>query len=140
MEKYVLTLNREQAEVVSRACSLLSRLCIGQFRELRWEFINMNYNAGTGEDYFKNNWAKVDKLLDELRSLAFPGCIKNTNYDSVVGNVPMADNAYNVHQVLRYQMAYHDHPEGRDTVNFHKPIQLGPAEIPKCKVVQDDVD
>lgn len=136
MEKYVLTLNREQAEIVSHACDLLSRLHIGQFQELKWELLNMNYDAGVGAEFIANKWEKVMQALDELRVLAYPGYIKNPNYDSVIGNIPVADNGYNVHQVLRYKMAYHDHPEGGDTVDFHKPIQLGKAELPICEVIE----
>lgn len=136
MEKYVLTLNREQAKIVSHACDLLSRLHIGQYRELFWEFLSICTSAQSDVNTVINNKEKIEGMLDELRSIAFPSRINNPNYDSVIANVPVADNGYNIHQVIRYTMAYHDHPEGGDTVNFHKPIQLGKAGLPKCEVVE----
>lgn len=136
MEQYVLTLNREQAEVVSRACDLLSRLHIGQYRELFWEFLSICANAQFDVDKIISNKEKIEFMLDELRSIAFPDRIGNPHFDSVIANVPIADNGYNIHQVLRYAMAYYDQPEGGDTVDFHTPIQLGAAELPECKVTQ----
>ena len=128
MEKYILTLDREQAKVVSRACDLLSRLHVGQIEELRWEFIRIAQNAGYGSKFVVNNLTDVDILLRDLKNLV---CRFG---EQAVGDVPVADNAYNVHQALRYAMAHHDCPNGGDTVDFHKSIPLGKAEIPICEI------
>lgn len=129
--KYVLTLNEEQARLVSHACDFLSRIHIGQLRELRWEFMDMHIENGTQGKYIEMR-DEVDRKIDELSDLAYPngrcGKVK------AIHDSQTADILYNVHQVLRHNIAYQNNPEGGIGVDFHEPIRLGSAPLPECFV------
>lgn len=134
--KYVLTLDEEQARLVSHACDFLSRIHIGQLRELRWEYMEMHIENGTQGKYVEM-CNEVDRKIDELNDLAYPSC-RYGKYRAVHDS-RTADVLYNVHQVLRHKIAHQHNPEGGIGVDFHEPMRLGAAPLPECKVIKNDV-
>lgn len=128
--RYVLTLTPEQARVVSRACELFTRLHVGQLNELSWELLDL---ASLGSKEYCERRDAAEPLLMEVRRLYFPDLILPGESYGVGHNV-VSDRAWDVHQVIRHAMAWHEHPGGGITVNFHAPFPAAGEELPICEV------
>lgn len=126
--RYVLTLTPEQARVVSRACELFTRLHIGQFNELTWELLDFSC-----EDYCERR-DMAEPILRQLRQVYFPDLVlPGASYG--VGKHIASDRAWDVYQVIRHAMAWHEHPEGGTTVDFHTPYSAAHEKLATCEVV-----
>ena len=113
-QKYQITLNREQAQVISKALDFYSRIIGGQFDEIRTLFW----------DAKPENFKKADKILSRLKFL-LTGMGDNGNLG--IGNISeKGRNAYDLHQVIRHRLAL-DRPESHHefSVDFHPPFQWG---------------
>ena len=125
---YVLTLTPEQARVVSRACELFTRLHIGQFNELTWELLELSRKD------FCERRDEAEPLLQQLRRVYFPDLVlPGASYG--VGKHLASDRAWDVYQVVRHAMAWHEHPEGGVSVDFHTPYSAANERLATCEVV-----
>lgn len=130
--KYVLTLTTEQLLTVSKACEFYSRVMMGQFGEIAFETMMQSIDR---DDYCERREAMED-LLFQARKIAFPDLV-GRGHSYGIGHNQSADRAWNAYQALRYARAWHEHPEGGGTVDFHPPYPAGGESIPKCKVCEE---
>ncbi len=128
-EKYILTLNKEQALTVSKACEFYSRVMMGQFGEIAYETMLQSIK----QDDFCARREMMEDLLFQARRLAFPD-LMGRGHSYGIGHNVSADRAWNTYQALRYAVAWHEHPEGGITVDFQKPYPAGGEAVPDCRV------
>lgn len=132
--KYILTLSSEQARVVSRACELFTRLHIGQLTELTWELMDFSH-----KDFCERRDA-AEPLLRQLRQLYFPDLVlPGASYGVGSQSHPDldSDRAWDVYQVLHNVRAWHEHPEGGVSVDFHSPLPTSGEPLASCEVKQN---
>ena len=128
-EKYILTLTREQAAVAKDALELYARLRIGQFNRIT----ELMLDVRDVEDYCQRR----DLANDLLKIVA---CIifgRNEYYQPNCQKDALHHRAWNVYAALRYQMAWHDHPEGGWGVHFDEPYPWGGEPIAECRVEKE---
>lgn len=125
-EKYVLTLTREQAITAQNALELYARLKIGQLDRIT----ELMLEARSVDEYLQRR-NDANDLLKVVACIIFgrneygkPDCQKDA----------LHYRAWNIYAALRYQMAWHDHPEGGWGVHFDKPYPLGGEAVPECRV------
>lgn len=128
-ENYILTLNKEQALTVSKACEFYSRVMMGQFREIAFETMMQSIKR----DDFCTRRDMMEDLLIQARQFAFPD-LTGPGHSYGIGHNASADRAWNAYQALRYAIAWHEHPDGGITVDFQKPYPAGGEAVPDCKV------
>ena len=131
-EKYVLTLNKEQAQIVSRACELYCRLHMGQLEEINHELL-----MAETRDMICERRSQAMCLLSQLKKLFFPS-LHGVGHSYGLGKCKDADTAWNVHHAIRYKMAWHEHPEGGFGVQFDPPLSWLDAEIPECVIQKEE--
>ena len=123
--KYTLTINKEQACVISEALEIYSRLKHGQISELR----NLFMDRWCAPDS-PFNWS-TEPLLDSLKAVIFPDLPKNASYG--VGNkiYPESSVAWDIMQVIRHRLAWDRlKVEGKDKpehygVQYNPPMRFG---------------
>lgn len=134
-EKVVLTMTREQALVLEKACEALARLHIGQF-EMIPDVAMIGYDKGVDEYCRRREDAR--DALKLAACLIFgrniygqPDCSKNE----------LHHRAWMLYEVLRYTRAWHDNPDGDHFgVCYDKPMQWISGEtMPKCEIVDGGV-
>lgn len=110
------------------ALDVYSRIYIGQYEELfrinDWSFM------------FERN-SHLEALCYELRKICIPQ-LSGQSFAASLGiwgpSTPVnAMRAYDIQQILRYQLAYYDNPAGGNTVNFDSPYIHG-----QWKLTDDD--
>lgn len=135
-ETITLTMSREQAQAVMDATELLARLEIGQFEEITWKMIE--HFRGTdknGKPTFDSTSRDLANVYLNCACLAVFG-VKNGRAD--VGEKSIQhERCWAVYATIRHALAWHDHPEGGDTVDFGSPLGYGEA-MPKCKIEEDE--
>lgn len=116
-EKYILTLTREQAQVAQNALELYARLKIGQFDRIT----ELMLDVRSVDEYCQRRDLAND-LLKIVACIIFgrndygqPKCEKDA----------LHHRAWNIYTALRYQMAWHDRPEGGWGLHFDKPYPWG---------------
>lgn len=129
--KYIITLNGEQARTVARACEFYSRVLMGQFDEISFEAIMTNLTKSD----FGFDKEVADEILFAARRIIFKD-LHGRGHSYGIGHNEHGDRAWNAYQSIRYAIAWHDHPEGGITVDFHKPYPAGGEAVPEC-IVQD---
>lgn len=125
---YVLTLTLEQARVVSRACEFFTRLHLGQFDELTRELMDVSRKD------FCERRDIADTLLRALKQLYFPDLPPLPGASYGVGKHLASDRAWDVYQVIRNAMVWHEHPEGGPTVDFQSPFSAAHEPLATCEV------
>lgn len=99
-----LTLTDEQAKIVARACEFYARVKIGQFEEILHElhkdFRAENYSARRDE---------AQRHLFKARHYIYPE-LMGYGHSYGIGKFDDADQAYDVHQVIRYAMGSKKEP------------------------------
>lgn len=125
-EKYVLTLTREQAQVAQNALELYARLKIGQFDRIT----ELMLDVRSVDEYCQRRDLAND-LLKIVACIIFgrndygqPKCEKDA----------LHHRAWNIYTALRYQMAWHDHPEGGWGLHFDKPYPWGGEPVAECRI------
>ena len=135
MNKVIVELTREQAYAVMNATELLARLEIGQFEEITWKMIDRF--AGKDKDgnitTFDNRSRDLANAYLKSACLAIFGA-NEYGWPNVGEKSITHERCWAVYATIRHALAWHDHPEGGDTVNFNKPLGYGET-MPKCKVV-----
>ena len=128
-EKIILEMTREQAYAVMNATELLARLEIGQFKEISWNFLE---RFMTPDGHFDSDRRDhVDELLEQVCRAIFG--VNKYGWPNIEGKSIVHERNWAVYTVIRYAIAWHDHPEGGTTVNFNKPLGYG-EPLPKCRI------
>lgn len=145
-ERYVLEMTPETAQIVSEACELFARTVFGQLNmavDVLAEGIPLDKIPPTDSEYHQdqfNEWVKRRSAAylkaKEIKGLLMPEISVNGSYG--VGHNREADIAWQAYEVLRYTMAWHDHPDGGITVNFDKPMTWTDEPLPKCRVEEKE--
>lgn len=124
--RYVLTLTKEQARMVETACELYARLKIGQFELITEQMLDVQ----DIDEYCKRR----DIANDLLRTVACVIFGRNINGWPHVEKDALHHRAWNIYQALRYQRAWHEHPEGGWGVSFDKPYPYGGEPVPDVRI------
>lgn len=114
-----LTLTDEQAKIVSMACEFYSRIKIGQFNEITWRMLDLKLPT---EEYC-NRRDLAENYLLKAREQIYPE-LHGVGHSYGMGKFEDADMAFDVHQVIRYEMGDDD----RTPFSYH--------ELPKCKYIE----
>ena len=135
-EKIIVEMSREQALAVMDATELLARLEIGQFEETTWKLIeHFRGNDKNGRPTFDDTRRDLANAYLKCACLAVFG-VKNGWPD--VGEKNMQHHrCWAVYETIRHALAWHDYPEGGDTVNFNEPLGYG-EPLPRCRVEDAD--
>lgn len=110
-----LTLTEEQAQIVSNACEFYARVRMGQFNEIVWH--TLDFGLKSGEYCIRRD--EAEKLLLEARKHLYPE-LHGVGHSYGIGKFEDADQAFDVHQVLRYAMG-----DDRKPFSYH--------ELPGCE-------
>lgn len=129
-DEYVLHMNAETARAVARACELYARIRNGQFEEIRYLTV---WPTGIGDKTFGDRIERCSNALLAAKHAAFPEFTNPYAESYGVGHFRDSDTAWNVYQAVRYVMAWTEHPEGGDTVNFSEPLKYSEAPMPRCE-------
>ena len=129
-EHVTLTMTRDQAAVVERACELLSRLHIGQFDMITQEL--MHYDKS-------ESWFKRRDTADGLMNMAAQVIFGKNSYGQPDVKEKDIDSmrAWTVYTTLRYARMWHDYPEGGTGVSWDKPLAYG-EEMPSCMITNKE--
>ena len=129
--KYILTMDKETALMVDRACEFYARMVFGQFKEAANEVF-----YAWPEKYQNENFCEMKERAEAYLTLSkmelFPELHPGASYG--VGHNRSSDVAWNIHQVIRYGISWHDHPEGGLTVNFDKPMRYADSPMPEFEI------
>ena len=136
-DEYVLHMDAETAQIVAHACELYSRLRCGQFQEVRHLTV---WPVGQDDQTFCNRLNACEEALNRARDAAFPEFAGSIGRSYGVGHFRDADTAWNVYQAVRYIKAWHEYPEGGDTVNFRPPLRFSDAPMPRCEIRDGDME
>lgn len=134
-EKITVEMTREQAQAVMDATELLARLEIGQFEEVTWKMIDHFHGTDReGKPTFDDRSRDLANAYLKSACLAVFG-VKNGWPD--IGEKNMQHHrCWAVYATIRHALAWHDHPEGGDTVDFGMPLEYGEL-LPRAKVVDE---
>lgn len=105
---------------INKALDLYARILRGQYDELLYFY---GIRQGYSEEILQ-----LKTYLISLRRICIPELTCDLNGSLGIWNPKTPQNAieaYDIHQILRYQMAYHYNPEGGITVNFNWPYIHG---------------
>lgn len=114
------TLKIEDIYDINDALDLYSRILCGQYDELLYFY---GIRQGYSEEILQ-----LKTYLISLRRICIPELTCDLNGSLGIWNPKTPQNAikaYDIRQILRYQIAYHNFPEGGITVNFNWPYIHG---------------
>ena len=126
---YNLKINKTQAEVISKALDIFSRVGSGQVNEILWHpsVAKKMWVKNDNLTENQNSHKLIAKLLDDIKKIIW-------DYDpNEHGGIGMAEEidkiAYDLHQVIRHKIAWEENPKGGNTINFHKPMQWSKEKL-----------
>lgn len=125
-QNYQITLNKEQAQIISKSLDFYSRIIGGQFERMK------DFFWGAKSEHLE----EVGKVLSRLKYL-LTGMEDNGNLG--IGNISAEGrNAYDLHQVIRDRLALdrETKPEHWPTVDFNPPTQWGNQPFAKIERVK----
>lgn len=129
-EKITLEMSRAQAQSVMDATELLARLEIGQFEEITWKMIDrFSGKDKDGKPTFDDRSRDLANAYLKSACLAVFG-VQN-GWPNVGEKSIQHHRCWAVYATIRHALAWHDHPEGGDTVDFYEPLGYG-EPMPKC--------
>ena len=137
MTKYRLEMTEEQARGTVAALDLAMRIRLGQFGEIVEQCMELEPDK---TDEWRERREKAEAILLQARDIIMPDL---RDMHSLAGGYGVyakeeTERLYNVLLAVRSCLAYHEHPEGGDTVNFREPMAIYiNEEMPKCEVVED---
>lgn len=111
-----ITLKIKDIHRMIRELDTYSRLYMGQYEEIfRVREYSFMFQSGT----------ELRDICYKLRTVVIPKLV-GVSFNGSLGiwgpDTPMnAQRAYDIQQILRYQLAYHEKPGGGNTVNFNNP-------------------
>lgn len=109
-----LTLTDEQAKIVSVACEFYARMRMGQFQEILF-----NCMQSEPKDNFCDRREHAEMHLFAARKSIMPE-LKGRGHSYGIGKFKDADQAFDVHQVIRHQFG-----DGRTPFSYY--------DLPKCE-------
>lgn len=124
-----ITLKIKDIHRMIRELDTYSRLYMGQYEEIfRVREYSFMFQSGT----------ELRDICYKLRTVVIPKLV-GVSFNGSLGiwgpDTPMnAQRAYDIQQILRYQLAYHEKPSGGNTVNFNNPFIHG-----KWKISDEDM-
>lgn len=133
-EKYILTMDKETALMVDRACEFYSRMIMGQFMEAADQVFDA-WPEKFKSEHFCDMRNRAESYLVSAKIALFPELHPGAYYG--VGRSRRSDTTWNVHQVIRYAIAWHDHPDGGNSVDFGKPMHFSDAPMPEFVIQLD---
>ena len=92
-----LTMTEEDAKLVAKACEFYARMKMGQFKEIIWNFLDMQLPT---DDYCLRQ-EKLEDLLYQARAVLYPDLGKHIGSSYGYGKFKDADKAFDVYQLLR---------------------------------------
>ena len=134
------TYSYQSVKEIIKALDLYSRLLIGQYDEI---LVNAAFKTKLYKLYQnKELYQQIIDTLIHIRKI----CINELHARGLNASLGIwhpltplqAKRAYDIQQILRYQMAYHEHPEGGHTVDFNTPFIHGEWNIykPTIKTIE----
>lgn len=125
------TYTYDELNHILNALDFYSRVLCGQYEE-RVKIYRYQYL------FYDLRCSYLIKNLKKLRDICIPHLARSGFYISLgICNIDtpfIVKRAYDIYQVLRYQKAYHDYPEGGNTVNFNSPFIHGEWNIRKVTI------
>lgn len=123
--KYILEIDEDQAQALSTACEIASRLAMGQFTELTNDFW-FHWPADHDERDVCGN------ILNTVKTM-LTGLDRNAYFSISSPQVEEKFKVmYDLHQVVRYQLAWDRSPA--DDWNVHKNEPLKVSQSPLAKI------
>jgi hypothetical protein len=123
-DKITLMLSKEQAYSLMAACELYSRVHMGQFDWISYQFVGSKYTT-IWKDSDKHD--EVNELMDKARGIIFPdlGESKSRSYGIMSKEVSeSARNVWDIYQSIRYTV----------TSNADRPFQTAVQSLPTVTV------
>lgn len=125
---YQLSMTKDQARAVSRACELYARLLNGQLDEL-----NIDLLLHESKDDICGRREAAMYLLLKLKEIYFPE-LHGHGHSYGIGHDAVSDRVWSTYMAIRHCMAWHEHPEGGIGCQFDRPFSLGNEPVPECIV------
>lgn len=125
MKTYRLTINAEQADIISRALDFYSRVGGGQVEEIGAVALLQPYNSAL-------DYTAVENSVNTLKRVLF-GLSPNAPNCGIGNSRPQFQTAYDLHQVIRNRLAWDRQPEGGIEVWFDSPMKWGPEPLAEIK-------
>lgn len=126
--EYLLKISKHQAEVISLALDVLSRIGLGQFDIAISDAMKERFWGMEGKDF---NRDEVQHHFNELKRI-LTGHPPNGSYG--ISNEEVNDKyrvAYDIHQVIRNRLAWDEKPEGDPIkISFQDPMQWSKEHLP----------
>lgn len=126
----ILELTEKQANVIREGMELLARLGMGQIDHLNnvW-FLN--------ERGFKNDQVDhkgKEDAFQNVKNIYFPELYGHQYHGMTSEKVDeTAKMAWDIYQVIRHVVSWHNHPNGGITVNFDEPFKVSEESLPICQ-------
>ncbi len=118
LSKYSIKVSLAQAELISLALDIYSRMESGQ---LEWIFSMISWK-------YYENLETAEPLIKDLKKL-LTGMQKG---NLGIGNVSeKAKMAFDLHQVIRHRLSWDENPDGGVAVHFNKPMQWSGEPLAK---------
>jgi hypothetical protein len=128
MNTTTLVMNEEQTNIVIKALDFYSRILSGQVEEI--PIVLRLANLPFFKSYYDTEGMErnIENGLTHLRLRYFPQAHSNSGVG--IGNAPVeAKIAYDMQQVVRHAVAWHNEPSGGLTRDFDTPMQWA-VEVP----------
>jgi len=119
--KVTLELSERQAKIVQSALDIYTRLGLGQIERVG-DFLD---------------WKTRDQWEQLLAAVKVIGTGHHPNASTGISHPELDDRfkiAYEIQQVVRGKVAWHNKPEGGWTVDFDDPLKLSQEPLPECQV------
>ena len=125
---YRLTVTKKQAEIISRACELLTRVHLGQLNSVAWELMGI---VKQSEDFIslREGLNKLEPLIHGYPNGGHPGIRSNKLCDT-----PRI--SWDIYQTVRQILAHQDGKEKSWRVDFDIPMKT--SEEPLCQIEPTD--
>ena len=118
----------EEIDTIISNLDLFSRILIGQYDEIIEKISGIFiYHENEVPELTKALVCLRCELIPELKCYSLSGSLGIWNDVTPL----IAKRAYDIQQVLRYQLSYHRNPEGGITVNFNTPYLHGEWGVSK---------
>ena len=128
MKELSMSMSIEQGKILINALNLLSRISIGQIREIDTFFRFRKPME------FKNQ-QEVEILVGQLKKAIFPE-LPDDGFISIAGKNASeeAQVAWEMLQSIRHTIAWDENPKGGMTVEYDIPMKLTKHNMIKCSI------
>lgn len=152
IETVTVTMSRETAEAVKRACEEFLRLRMGQFEDFTNEVCCWNYvdqltkecktkaQEKTFHEKHKDDFWACMRHRDDMRLGMMALWRQHVMPASIDTTMKEAYRAESVWLALRYKLAWHDYPEGGTFVDFYTPMNRSDQPFPKVELKEKAED